>query len=535
METELFDVVQIGYGPVGQTMAALLGQQGHSVLVFERQPNLYAFARAGHIDHEVMRIFQSIGIADAFEQVTTTAEEYDWFNADGKVLLHLGAGGEGLSGWAADLLMYQPDLEDLLHTAVQSHPSVEVHLGWEAVALTQHDEYVEVTVREGSKGPQGQWIPTGQTRTVRARYLIGVDGANSFVRNALNIAWEDLGFEENWLVIDYRPNDPEAEPDMPVMAQICDPTRPTTLGHQKGKFCRWEFKLLPDEQPAEMGTAEKVWELISRWVSPCDGQLLRHVVYTFRSTLAEQWRQGRVLLMGDAAHLMPPFLGQGLCSGVRDAKNLAWKLDLVLRSKADVTLLNSYMVERKPHVRSIIEQAVMLGMIVGTTDPLMAAARDQAMLSGAVPPPPAFPFLTEGILHRDTSGVVVPPAGQLSVQGRVSYRDKTGRFDDIMGQGWTVIGLHIDPRSVLSAEQITFLEESGANIVQVAPPAANVQNAVVDLDGAYARYFALIGQQIIIVRPDFYVFGGTTTPADLPTLVEELRTHVVGSGQPMVA
>jgi 2-polyprenyl-6-methoxyphenol hydroxylase-like FAD-dependent oxidoreductase len=529
MNTDLFDVVLIGYGPVGQAMAALLGQQGHSVAVFERQPALYGFARAGHIDHEIMRILQSIGIADAFSKVSFATSEYELLSADGKVLLHLSGSGESPSGWPPDLIMYQPDLEDLLHQAVQSHPSVEIHYGWEGYALTQHDDHVEVTVREGKKGEQGQWTPTGEMRTVRARYVIGADGANSFVRRTLGIDWEDLGFEENWLVIDYRPDDLEARIDMPVMAQICDPARPTTVGHQQGSYCRWEFMLLPGEKPEEMAAPAKVWELLSRWVKPADGHLLRHVVYTFRSTLAEQWRKGRVLLAGDSAHLMPPFLGQGLCSGIRDAKNLAWKLDLILQGNADTSLLDTYSIERRPHVRSIIEQAVMLGRIICITDPTLAAARDQAFLAGVVPPPPAFPGLADGILHRDAAGVPISPAGQLSLQGRVSYQGRTGRFDDLVGQGWVLMSLSTDPRSVLNAQQLAFLDKLGTKIVQVRAAGEKGEHEVVDIDGDYTRFFAQGGFEAILTRPDFYIFGCAPSLRDLATLVDELQTQIVDS------
>jgi 2-polyprenyl-6-methoxyphenol hydroxylase-like FAD-dependent oxidoreductase len=527
MNTDLFDVVLIGYGPVGQVMAALLGQQGHSVAVFERQSNLYGLARAGHIDHEIMRILQSLGIADAFSKVTFATSEYHLLGADGKVLLHLTGSGESPSGWPADVLMYQPNLEDLLHRTVQALPSVEIHLGWEGYELTQHDEYVEVLVRAGRKDARGQWTPTGETRTVRARYVIGTDGANSFVRKALGIGWEDLGFEENWLVIDYRPNDLEADVDMPVMAQICDPARPATLGHQKGSYCRWEFMLLPGEKQEEMAAPAKVWELLSRWVKPGDGQLLRHVVYTFRSTLAEQWRKGRVLLIGDAAHLMPPFLGQGLCSGLRDAKNLAWKLDLILHGRADASLLDTLIIERRAHVRSIIEQSVMVGKLVCMTDPVMAAARDQALLAGAVPPPPGLPGLADGILHRDAAGVPISPAGQLSVQGRVSYQGRTGRFDDLVGQGWILMSMSSDPRSALNAEQLVFLDKLGAICVQVVSPGEQNGQEVVDVDGTYTSFFTHGGFEAVLTRPDFYIYGCAPSLRDLPTLVDELRTQII--------
>lgn len=448
MNDELYDVVQVGYGPVGQTMAALLGRQGHSVAVFERWPDLYALSRAGHCDHEIMRILQSVGGAAEVEAKAWPMTGYEWFNAEGEVLLRLDWDRDGPSGWHSDYLFYQPDLEEVLDRIVRTQPTVEVSRGWEAVSFVQHDGYVELTVRECGTGQSGPRQPSGTTRTVRARYVIGADGANSFVRRASGIGWEDLGFEAEWLVVDVRPHDPGMQIDMPDAGQICDPARPTSLFRWLGRrHCRWEFMLLPGEIREEMESPEASWRMLARWgLTPDNADLVRNRVYRFRSLLAEEWRTSRAILVGDAAHLMPPFMGQGMCSGLRDAKNLAWKLDLVLRGKADPALLDTYEPERKPHVRTVIEMSVELGKVICVSDPEMAAARDEAFFSGRVPPPPPFPGLVGGALHRDAYGTPVPPAGRLGVQGRVTYRGRTGLFDDVVGQGWAVIGARSDHR-----------------------------------------------------------------------------------------
>ncbi len=319
MEPE-FDVAILGYGPVGHVAAALLGRAGHRVAVFDRQVSLYPLPRIGHLDHEVMRIVQAVGAAERFERDAYVCSTYDWFNAAGDVLIHFDWSKPEITGWHPHYLFYQPDLDEVLAASVDALPNVQVGRGWEATAITQDGDGVTLDLarRDG-----------GDARRVKARYLLGADGANSFVRRHTGIPWEDLGFHADWLVVDYRPNDPDAEIGIPVAGQLCDPARPVSMFRRIGhKHCRWEFMLLPGETRDDIERPERIWELLSRWVTPADGTLVRHAVYTFRSGLAGTWRRDRVLLVGDAAHVMPPFLGQGMGSGFRDAINLAWKLDL---------------------------------------------------------------------------------------------------------------------------------------------------------------------------------------------------------------
>lgn len=282
---ETFDVVQVGYGPVGQAMAALLGRRRHRVAVFERNARLYGLPRVGGVDHEIMRILQSLGVADEFEARTCPARGFDFLSAAGKTLVHLDWNHQGESGWDLRPLVYQPDLEDALDRAVRSQPTVEVSQGWEAVHLEQHEDHVELTVEQRD---------TGLTRTVRARYIVGADGASSFVRQAVGIDWVDLGYQSEELVIDYRPHDPEAEiADMPDLALVFDPAQPRFLMRRLGwKHARWEFHLLPGQDREEAQQADRCWERLAPWVTPADGELIRHFVYPFQSLVAADWRRG---------------------------------------------------------------------------------------------------------------------------------------------------------------------------------------------------------------------------------------------------
>ncbi|GAA0962296.1 bifunctional 3-(3-hydroxy-phenyl)propionate/3-hydroxycinnamic acid hydroxylase MhpA [Streptomyces rhizosphaericus] len=515
-----YDVVLIGYGPVGQTLAALLGQAGHRVAVLERWPRLYGRARAGHVDHEIMRIFQSLGVAERVARDMFRATKYEFRNAAGETLLTFDWDAEGISGWPSDYFMYQPSVEDELDVAVRALPNVSVHQGWEATEFTQHGDHVEVTVRESVGSRAGNSLPGARTRTFRGRYLVGVDGANSFVRARLGTARSDVGFKETWFVCDLKPK-------VPLHlgfdnGQVCDPTRPHCLFQLGTRHRRFEFALLPGEDPGRFDDPWAAWELLEPYgITPDRADLVRHAVYTFEAGLAEQWRSGRTLLAGDAAHIMPPFMGQGMCSGIRDAKALAWRLDLVLRGLAADTLLDGYQAERASHVETLIRLSVEAGRVSCTFDPEIAAARDDAFRRGQVPPLPVFPHLHGGFLDTAAEGKAAEVVGRLAPQGRVRSAGRTGRFDDVVGHGWTLL---FAPGAAceLTAPQVAVLDRIAARVVALGEDPA-------DVDGYYADYFARTGLAAILYRPDFYVFGAAEDAAAAGRAVEALGGALAGT------
>ena len=386
-----YDIAIVGYGPVGQTAAILLGRLGYEVGVFERWPSLYPRPRAVHYDDEVARIFQHLGLGEQLRPITEPATRYEWQNASGQTLLLLDRTGPGPSGWPAASMFSQPQLEQLLDRTAKAVPSVEVHQGWELCELLDAGPHVTLSVRRGA-AEGGQWVPTSEQREVTARYVVGCDGANSLVRERMGTPLEDLGFAFDWLIADTVPHDPGLLAG--VNLQRCDPERPTTLVSGGPGRRRWEWMLLPGETPEQVEDPAFVWSMLARsGVGEADVTLERHAVYTFRARWAERWREGRVLLAGDAAHLMPPFAGQGMCSGIRDAFTLAWHLDLVLAGHAEESTLDAYTSERRGHLQYAIEISVALGQVICIADLAEAAARDAALLAAAADPstPPLEP------------------------------------------------------------------------------------------------------------------------------------------------
>jgi flavoprotein hydroxylase len=484
------DVAVVGCGPVGLTLAVLLAQRGHSVTMLERWAHPYPLPRAVHIDHEVARILQSAGIGAELERISEPADVYEWRNGHGTTLLRLGRGGAGASGWPLSLMFHQPALEAVLERHARDL-GVEIRRGCPVTDLSQHQRVVALATADGE--------------VVEARYAVGCDGANSTVRTLLDVPMTELGFFYDWLIVDVVLHDDRVFD--PVNVQICDPARPTTVVSGGPGRRRWEFMRLDHEAPDELET--RGWELLEPWgVRPDNATMERRAVYTFAARYAERWRSGRVLLAGDAAHQMPPFAGQGLCAGIRDAANLAWKLDLVLTGAAADTLLDTYDEERVPSARQAIEFSIELGKIICVPDPLAAAERDEAMAPLVGPEPtdaPPLPGIEAGIIDPDS-----PHAGALFVQGTVSGR----RFDDVHGAGWRLITLDHEPLGLDPVTKRWFASIGG----RVAAVAAD--------DPVYGRWFAEHDATAALQRPDFHLYGTAASPGAATALIHHLRTRL---------
>jgi 3-(3-hydroxy-phenyl)propionate hydroxylase len=292
---------------------------------------------------------------------------------------------------------------------------------------------------------------------------------------------------------------------------------------------RFELAVLKgeDQTPYEAEAFAWKWLDETHGLGPEDVKIIRQVVYTFQGRIAEQWRQGRVFLVGDAAHTTPPYMGQGACSGMRDGICLGWKLDLVLSGKADDSLLDTYETERRPHATAITEISTALGKVANTHDPVEAAARDDAFRTGNVPPPPVFPTIVAGVVHHSVDGQVSPLAGTLAPQGVVRKNGAEGLFDDMVGRGFALVSSQ-GVRSVLDSAQLAFLADLGATTATVA---AGAHDCVEDVDGTYTDFWETKGVQAFISRPDYHLFWAGSL-AGLSEAVDQLRARLAWTGSP---
>jgi 3-(3-hydroxy-phenyl)propionate hydroxylase len=391
-----FDVAVVGLGPAGAVCTALLGSLGVRTIAIEREQAVYDKPRAFALDHEVMRVFEDLGIADAVAPHTAPFTPSEYYGVDGQLIKRLGALPPPWPlGWPPSMVFNQPAVDALLRDRAAAVAEIAFT---ELEGLDQSRKEVKLRLRD---------------RTITAKYAIGCDGAGSTVRQALGIEYEDLEFDEPWLVVDLLVSERGLEKLPKVSVQYCEPARPATYLIGVGSHRRWELMLNPNEEP-------DVWELLARWITPDDAQLWRAAPYRFHALVAREWRRGRVFLAGDAAHQQPPFTGQGMCQGIRDAANLSWKLHYVLAGKAKERLLDTYEVERGAHVKRLISIVKDIGKVICERNPEKARARDRWHLAEAggkivtVPRQHLIPPLERGFLSsrpHPANGTLFPKDG----------------------------------------------------------------------------------------------------------------------------
>jgi 3-(3-hydroxy-phenyl)propionate hydroxylase len=530
---EVFDVVVAGYGPTGMAAASLLAKNGHRVCVFERWPTLYGQPRMATIDGETARIIQAASNIEAALANSVGRPRYLIANEFGEILIDHDWDKNHVCGFPYRISLHQPDIEDAMDAAARSQ-GAEVNQGWEVVSVTQDTSFVSVTAQERRALETGE-VRLGQMRTVKGRYLIGADGARSIVREGFGIGRESWPFRGAWLTFDATrkrtlPNFFGVSPNGKVAAIFCAPEgRAHSIIPLGTNHIRFNFEVAPDTYSDGELHLETALPLLKSvyGLTVDDIDIYRQAVYTFEGKLANSWRVGRVFLAGDAAHVMTPFQGQGGCSGLRDAINLTWKMDLVLKELAPDSLLNTYESERKPDVRSYVEGSDSLGAMIFTRDPAAAAERDRNILSRRTTSPTEERSISSGILYRADGGLPRLPAGCLGPQGIVQSLRGEGRFDEIAGAGFQLIGWQIDPANFLNVEQLEFLRAIGAVVCGITDEVAG-DGLLVDIEGTYqsfCRYYGIIG---MIQRPDFIIFGTAQDPMEFSFLVDELGRQLSG-------
>ncbi|GAB2530057.1 bifunctional 3-(3-hydroxy-phenyl)propionate/3-hydroxycinnamic acid hydroxylase MhpA [Nocardia heshunensis] len=551
-----YEVVIVGLGPTGLTLANLLGRRGVRVLVLEREPEFYGLARAVYTDDEGMRIFQTAGAADELAADMNVDSTVQWVRGDGRVLVQFHSTARPF-GWPVVNFLYQPYLETGLERALERYPHVTVRRGREVLDFTQDADGVTVEharcLGTGYGSGDTDTDPAG-TERVRARFLVGCDGGRSMVRTKLGIGMSGTSFPERWLVVDLKSRpDADAFRHLPYFDFVCDPDLPIVSCPQPGGHHRFEFMLTDTQTKAEMEDPDTVRRHISRFVDPDQVEVLRKLVYTFNAVIADRWRDGRVLLAGDAAHMTPQFIGQGMNSGVRDADNLSWKLTAILKYAAAQTILDTYESERRPHTKAMIDLSVFNKHLVSLANPLLATARDLGLAAAVrlpglgawiraakMKPSPRFrrgAYL--GLPRHGWRGL----EGTLAPQPEVRTHDgRTLRLDDALGLNFTLLGHTVDPRAGLSAEDLATLRALNARFVTVFPLGGRPQRRsheagnddevfdVEDHTGVLTKWLAKGGVRagsLTLLRPDRFVFG-SSTPEHTAHLINALRTQLHG-------
>lgn len=531
------EVCIVGLGPTGMTLAHLLGRRGINVLVLEREPTFYGMARAVYTDDECLRILQNAGVADELHADMSVDLPVQWLRADGSVLAQFRTNARP-HGWPVSNFLYQPAFEQVLERRLADLPSVCVRRGRAVTGFTQdaHGVTVRHSACDGAEyGRTDPMLRAGTEETVRAAFLVAADGGRSTIRTALGIELEGRSFPQRWVVIDLRARDGvDAFRHLPYFDFVCDPARPTVSCPQPGGRHRFEFMLADADRTEDFETPEAARRLMARWVDVDEVQIDRQLVYTFNALVATNWRSGRALLAGDAAHMTPQFIGQGMNAGIRDADNLAWKLADVLRHGADPRILDSYQAERRPHAKAMIDLSVFNKELVSTQSPARIRARDVGVrtLSRI---PVARSFLLEARMKPRPRlragcylGLPRRLGGARGVEGTLmpqppvrTYAGRPVRLDDALGAGWVVLGIGHDPRDTMPAQP---WEQLGATWTSLYEPGTRPQGTVgrgrskdglVDLeavDDQCSRWLRRAGARtgsVIVLRPDKYVFSVT--------------------------
>jgi 3-(3-hydroxy-phenyl)propionate hydroxylase len=504
--TEPVPVIIVGAGPTGVTAATLLADYGIPCLVLDRWESVYPQPRAVHLDDEINRLVARLGVADEFAAISRPALGLRLLDSDLRVLAEFHRDtAKSVHGFPKANMFDQPELEALLRTNLKTQPTVQLRGNCEVTDVTQHvPGRVRVTFTDRV---------TGVDDIVDTAYVLGCDGANSVVRRSIGATMEDLRFEQRWLVVDVI-TDAELN-QWDGVHQVCNPVRAATYMRIGPARYRWEFRLLPNETADDYGTLAALRTLIAPWVNDIDDddlELVRVTEYTFRAQIADRWRDRNVLLLGDAAHLTPPFIGQGMGAGLRDAMNLVWKLAGVIGGDVAPQVLDTYEQERKPHARTMIGLALGMGCAMtaggrfGNTVRRVVAPRlhlvpgmRERIVNGSTPALRRNPLVVKGRGPRQLAGTLCPNPVLASGE----------RLDATLGNGFALV-----TTSRPLAFQCAQLEARGA-VVHVAEPG-----------GELARWLRRGRATAAVIRPDRTVMLAGRDPAKLCAAVPEFSRAV---------
>lgn len=514
----VYDLIIVGMGPVGATAANLAGLWGLNALALDKAEDIHANPRAMGLDHEVMRTFDNIGLAETIASHVMPYRASHYLSAGARLIKRIDAAKPPyLLGWSPNYVFSQPPVERALRTRLGDFDTVTVHLGCEVLGIEQDGPLSTVHVRDRQ----------GNEQAHSTHYVLACDGGSSAIRMRLELPMDDLAFDEPWLVVDVMLKE-GAGAELPTTnIQYCEIERPCTFVVGPGRHRRWEFMINDDESALKIATPESIQRLISRWLPAEAYDIWRASSYRFHALILQQWRHQQTFFLGDAAHMTPPFLAQGMCQGIRDAMNLIWKLALVRRELAQPSLLDTYQRERAPHVRRTTEVAKTFGQTICERDAGRAAERDkrleqqlQARPDGIMTRQSLIPGLNSGFI--DTSA----GAGELFPQPLV--RNHTGSIallDRFTGQSLRLV-LAAD---VADADLLAHVQRACAHLplhivqlVDAAPVPMALAHQYQEQQGVLGAWMRERGCKVVVVRPDHYVYGTAVCSEQAMALVQRL-------------
>lgn len=528
-----FDLIIVGLGPVGAVAANLAGEAGLRTLVLEKSLTVFDKPRAMGLDQEIMRILGDLGLADKIAPYVMPYRPSEYRTADSSVIRRIEAAEPPFQlGWAPNYVFMQPQIEATLRENLARFPSVTVRLGAQVDAVVSADDTASVTVVESS----------GERRTYRSRYVLACDGGTSPIRMGLGLDMEDLDFDEPWLVVDVVLKDGCGMSLPATNVQYCEIERPCTFVVGPAQVRRWEFMINDDETPAQVVEPAFVRKLISRWLDDSEYDIWRASSYRFHALVLRQWRSERVFFLGDAAHMTPPFLAQGMCQGIRDAANLVWKLALVIRGASAPLLLDTYQAERLPHVKETTLVTKALGKLICERDPAAAHERDKRLLEEMAANPRGtvrqslIPGLGAGFVSFSAHG----PRGQLFPQPLVNTSN--GRkclLDEATGMTFRIVVPADTDAAVLEslASECEALRDIPVKLVVIGTEPLSESapsHAYQDTDGVLVSWMRRHDCGAVIARPDHYVYGACRQAEDAGAMIRELAA-ALQAGKPQEA
>ncbi len=504
--THEFDVIIVGYGPCGVTAANALAQRGWTVAAIDRMTDVYPLPRAVLFDGEIMRLFQELGLSDVLADQTEQNLGAEFIDAKGDRIqgFDVPPGTVGAHNWPDGNFFHQPTFERTLRAHAADKPNITTFLGYEAATPEAGADSVSIEITA---------VDGGDTVKLTAPYLLAADGAASPIRKARDIKFNSLGYDCDWLVVDVLLEKDVALP--PIAQQVCDPKRIATFVPIVGNRRRWEFRLNDGETREEMLDEDKIYALLAPWLKRDEVTIERAAVYQFHAATADKWRDGRIFLMGDAAHQTPPFLGQGMCAGLRDVANLVWKLDFLKRGLAGDAILDTYQEERDPHAHDLVDHAVAVGKLIDSIADAQVTGNWPDNMDAIYGGSRGFPRLHSGILAKGAEADSGKVFGFLFPQADVEMNgDGVRRLDDYYAGAFAVVSAK-DLSGDISADHKAFLNKIGAKILAV-PESVRRSNQL-DL---------ILGfNDAVIVRPDHYVFSVVNQDHPLTEQLDQLRSH----------